>query len=81
MSVLHCDVTIDTYIVMQDWAKNKGKPCCWFFTKANHKFSSENIVFMAHLELYIFYRRKAFAFLPFKTSILKSQKETIDEDT
>ena len=36
-------------------------------TKANHKFSSENTVFMAHLELYIFYRRKAFAFLPLKT--------------
>ena len=34
-----------------------------------------------HLDLYIFYRRNTLAYLPLKTSILLSRKETTDEDT
>ena len=35
---------------------------------------------MGQLDLYIFYRRKALAFLPLKTPILLSSKGTTDED-
>ena len=35
---------------------------------------------MTHLNLYIFYIRKVLIFLPLKTSILLSGKETTDED-
>ena len=40
----------------------------------------KDCLLMAHLDLYIFYRQKAIAFLPVKTSILFSRKETTDED-